>query len=121
MVSRLSLELTAIVLLLLLAVFLIIWQLSLPRRAGRVVHELCGVKNEDRPRLRRIWRTRYTWRLAWRMPTLATASRFLSEREAIETRLNCSVEIWERGGLVRMRFGVNPLPRVVRYEAFYGG
>ncbi len=120
--SRLLFEVTTILLLLVVALP-IAYRFSLPYKASQVVKELCGTKNksgEDKPRLRRFWPTRYTWRLAWRMPTYATASRYLSEREAIETRLNCSVEIWESGGLIWMRFGVNPLPAKVSYGAFYG-
>ena len=91
-----------------------------PVRARRAMNKIWGEKREEKPGLRRVWRNRYSWTLGFWTPVVATASRFNTEREALEKELRCSIEVWERDGLVWLRCGIRKIPDRVEYEAFYG-
>src|SRR5947207_3109018 len=81
-----------------------------PRRASEVLVKLLSLE-EERPRIRRVWRRGACWRLAWKMPVGVTSEKVLEQRTAVEQALDCSLRAcWYERGLVRAEVGVARLP-----------
>lgn len=99
--------------------FAALWRFTFPGRATRVLIELGLATTEEKPRLKRVWRRRQSWELAWRMPTGATVSVLQRRREAVEEALDCTAEFWFDQGLLHLKAGVARLPRSVAYPTFY--
>jgi len=100
-------------------VLMLLWRFSLPGRATKVLLGLGAGDEEDRPRVRRIWRRGPVWHVAWRMPVGVTVSALQHHREAIEQALDVSADFWYEHGLVHMRAGTRPLPKQVDFHRFY--
>ena len=88
--------------------------------ASRVLLELGAGDEDERPRVRRLWRRGPVWHVAWRMPVGVTVSGLIYHREAIEQALDVSVDFWYEAGLVHMRAGTKRLPKRVEFARFYG-
>ena len=100
-------------------VLALLWRFSLPGKATKVLMGLGAGDEEDRPRVRRMWRRGPVWHVAWRMPVGVTVSALQHHREAIEQALDISADFWYEHGLVHMRAGTRPLPRHVDFHRFY--
>jgi hypothetical protein len=89
-----------------------------PRRASDVLVKLLSLE-EERPRIRRVWRRGACWRLAWKMPVGVISEKVLEQRTAMEQPLDCSLRAcWYERGLVRAEFGVAGLPQRLSWRDF---
>lgn len=100
-------------------VLVLLWRFSLPGKATKVLIGLGAGDEENRPRVRRMWRRGPVWHVAWRMPVGVTVSALQHHREAIEQALDISADFWYEQGLVHMRAGTRRLPKHVDFHRFY--
>jgi hypothetical protein len=98
----------------------VVWSVLIPCRATRVLLELGAGDEDERPRVRRLYRHGPVWHVAWRMPVGVTVSGLIYHREAIEQALDVSADFWYERGLVHMRAGTKRLPKRVEFARFYG-
>jgi hypothetical protein len=100
-------------------VWVLVWRFSMPGRATKVLMGLGAGDDQDRPRVRRMWRRGPVWHVAWRMPVGVTVSALQHHREAIEQALDVSADFWYERGLVHMRAGTKRLPKRVDFQRFH--